>query len=478
MKPVPYSFKMPEGLKPWQHQLESFEKFKDAEAYAMLWTMGVGKTLEAINILEYQMRRGRFTRVLILCPSSISDAWKLELRRTLGETAINLCAHGSSKERIAALEANDKAGFRWVIANYEGLDGIRGALESWLKGSYAVCADESTWIKNARAIRSRLAVYFGAMAKTRIIMTGTPMPQGPHDIYGQYLFLDPSVFGRSFVTFRNGWMRMGGYEGKQIIGLKHELKAAFNRKVYSLGDRWTKEECLDLPPKVYETRHYDLSKEQRRVYDQLSAEWVAEMKTCKTPIAVSNGMTRSLRLAQCCTGFIGNREAGETAEHEVPDGDAKLKLLEEVLDECEGKAIIWCAWQRNVRDVMTLAKRLGVKAVDYYGQTKDRVRSESQFRDDLDTRLFVGTAASGGAGLNLQGPDVKTVVYYSQRYSVFERLQSEDRAHRGAIRHTVTVIDLVARKTVEEAIARSLREGRNLQESLLRDPAAFTRGEG
>lgn len=463
------------GLKAWEHQAASFEAHKDAQNYAMLWEMGTGKTATALNIVEHQRLKGRFKKVLVICPAAISNGWAAELRGAWGLTALNLCEYGSSKQRALQLQGWPEA--EYIITNYDGLDGIRAPLDVWLQGSYGMICDESTAIKNPRTIRSRLACYFGAMAKTRLILTGTPMPQGPQDIYGQYLFLNPDVFGRSFVAFRNGWMRMGGYEGKQIMGLKPDLKARFNQRIYRLGDRRTKEECLDLPPKVYETMHYDLSPKQREVYDQLARDWVTEMATCKTPIAVSNGMTRSLRLAQCCTGFMGDRQSGETQEHAVPDGDAKLKLLEEVLRGVEGKIIVWCAWQRNVQDVMALAARLNIKAVDYYGQTKDRERNESQFRDDADTRLFVGTAASGGAGLNLQGPEVKTVIYYSQRYSVFERLQSEDRAHRGAIRHTVTVIDLVARKTVEQAICKALRQGRNLQEALLKDPASFTRGE-
>jgi SNF2 family DNA or RNA helicase len=269
---------------------------------------------------------------------------------------------------------------------------------------------------------------------------------------------------------------MGGYEGKQILGLRPELKAAFNRSLYSIADRRTKADCLDMPPKTYQSLHYDLSPGERSVYDQLAREWVAEVTSSKR-ISVTDGMTKSLRMAQACTGFVGDREAGETTEYGLQQSGSKLAVLKELLEDLDGKAIIWCAWRRNVREVAALARSLKLKAVTFYGDTVDKKVSELAFRNDAATRLFVGTAQSGGPGLNLQGPEVKTVIYFSQNYSVFNRLQSEDRAHRGNIKHTVNIIDICARHTIEEAIVKALRQGRQIQDFLLQDPKGFVEGK-
>lgn len=477
MMSTPWEFKLApdpatkEPRSPWAHQLESFEMWKDSEAYGCWWEMGTGKTGEACNLLEYKRAQGAIQRALILATEAVSYGWVEELEGAWGKAPLNLAAMRTSAARQKALAAFTGA---YVICNYDGLVGIEETLYVWLGDRHAVVADESTSIKNHRAQRSKALLRLASNAAFKMCMSGTPMPQGPQDAFGQYLLLDHRVFGNSFVTFRNRWMRMGGFGGKEIMGLRPEKRREFNAAVYSIGDRRTKLDCLDMPPKNYQTLHYELSLAQRKVYNDLAREWVAEIRA-KT-ISVTDGMTKALRLAQACTGFIGDREAGETTEHDVPDGGTKIAVLQELLEQLDGKAIIWCAWRRNVREVMALAKRMKLKAVDFYGDTEDKQLSQMAFRNDAATRLFVGTAQSGGPGLNLQGPEVKTVIYFSQNYSVFNRLQSEDRAHRGSIKHTVTVIDICAKNTIEVSITKALRQGRQVQDLLLQNPKAFIEG--
>jgi SNF2 family DNA or RNA helicase len=154
----------------------------------------------------------------------------------------------------------------------------------------------------------------------------------------------------------------------------------------------------------------------------------------------------------------------------------KLELLLEVLREVEGKAIIWCAWRHNVYEILARLRKEGISAVDYTGATEDRRKNEMLFRNDPSVKCFVGTGAAGSLGLNLQGPTVATVIYFSNDWKVLTRQQSEDRCHRGTIKHNVTIIDLVAKGTVEESIVKALRKGRSLQESLLTAPKAFAEG--
>lgn len=457
-----------EARTPWKHQLDSFAKWQNAHQYAALWEMGTGKTGMGSNLLARHLTLGSISRAMIVAPARVSYSWQDELRDAFKYDILNLAVLSTSAARRKALQKYKGA---IIIMNYEGLVGLEDELSEWLGKEFAVLADESTAVKNPRAQRAKALNRVSWGAKYRYALTGTPMPQGPQDIFGQYEYLDPTIFGRSFLAFRANWMRMGGFGGKQIMGLRRGKELMFNENVYAIADRRTKADCLDMPPKNYAApMRFELSQEERKVYDQLAKEWVAEMQS--GTIAVSNGLTKSLRLAQLCTGFVGDREAGETTIHEMTT-KTKLKVLAEMLEELDGKFIIWCAWKQNVRDVMKLLAEHNIKAVDYYSDTADTRANELAFRNDDTVRAFVGTAASGGAGLNLQGPEVKTVIYFSQQYSVFERLQSEDRAHRGNIKHTVTIIDIVARKTVEESVVKALRSGCLVQDFLLQDPAAF-----
>ncbi len=474
---MPWTFKVArdqvtlEERQPWPHQLESFATWKNKRQYAMLWEMGTGKTGELANLIMNHLEAGRIGKALLFMPYRISYGWEWELLDGHGEKVLNLSDVGSSATRRKMLRAFKG---RVVFMNYDGCAGIEDALFDWIADSkYACAADESTFIKNDRAQRSKSLCRLGEGASYRYILTGTPMPQGPQDIFGQYKFLDRSIFGASFSAFRACWLRLGGFNNKQILGLRRGQEANFNELVYSVADRRTKAECLGMPPKNYDLQKYKLSPEERKIYDQLAKDWVAEVKSGK--ISVQNGMIKALRLAQICTGFVGHVEDAERKLHQL--GDSKIKALDELLDEVEGKVIIWCAWLENVNAVMALMEKKGIKAVAYTGQTKDADEAEMQFRKDPETRAFVGTGSSGGAGLNLQGPEVKTVIYFSQTHSNFLRQQSEDRAHRGGIKHTVTIIDLVAEKSIEMSIVRALRQHREVQDFLLQDPDKFVMGD-
>ena len=472
----PWKFQVGKDRKPWAHQLAAFERHKDAEAWPLFHDMGTGKTAVACNIMERHLSLTNVKAWFICAPLSVLDSWSEELERSFPTSSILDLTKVTSKPRRLAALATTTA--QYILLNYESLDSLYfdllNALSYGPKGArrFGMCLDESTAVKNPRAARTKAAVAMARKAAYRGLLTGTPVPQGPEDIFGQYLYADPAIFGPSFVSFRNYWMRLGGFQGKQIIGLRPGMEAEFNQRIYSIASRVTKAECLDMPPKVYETLRYDLSPAEKQAYADLAKDWVAEVKGGR--VTATNGLTKSLRLAQMCTGFVGSIDEGAD-KIELELGDSKLQALKELVEHLDGKFIVWCAWRHNVRQVMGLLKAMGIKAVDYYGQTGDKRANEMEFRNGA-ARAFVGTGASGGAGLNLQGPEVKSVIYYSQDYSVFRRQQSEDRAYRGAITHQVTIFDLVARGTLETVIVKALRDGRDLQDYILQKPEDFVEG--
>ena len=472
-----------QGREPFAHQLATYDFAKDREYAALFLEMGLGKTAIVINLCEHHFQAGHIAKALIVCPLSLCDTWQEEVVRCFpNRKVLNLCDRAGTAGKLRLMEEADAADY--ILINYDALgdpkrhlSNFGAELHKYLLGldkKLLICCDESTYIKNALAGRSKGVLALGVLAGYRIVMTGTPLPQGPQDAFGQYAFLKEDLFGRYYTNFRNNWFVMHPVWKTKVLGFRPGKEELFKEILYSCAIRFTKDQCTDLPPKLYETRTYKLSPEQQAFYNEFARQWVAEVEEHK--ISATNGVVKSMRLAQSCTGFVGDSDEEGCHVNRVFKDNAKLDLLMEVLDEVEGKVIIWCAWRKNVADVCQRLRLAGIKHVDYTGETPDRREHEMAFREDPSVRCFVGTGSAGGMGLNLQGPQVRTVVYFSQDYKVLTRQQSEDRAHRGGIKHNVTIIDLVAKGTAEEAIVKALRKGVRLQDRILEAPAAFVRG--
>lgn len=490
-----FAFSVGPNRTPWKHQLDIFAWAKGRSNVALFMDMGTAKTAITVNLLAHKFLYGDLDKVLIVVPLRYADTWVEEFNRCFPDIkVVSLLRNEAGKpcagpERLARLSIDAKV----YVVNYEALGStetfgkrrhfelseigqalkLRQQTERW-----GVVCDESTHIKNPRSTRAKAVYELGERAKFRTILSGTPMPQGPEDIFGQYLFLEPEVFGYRFTLFRARFLKMGGYMGKEILGLQPGMVETFNKLVYSIAKRVMKSECMDMPPKVYMTLSYDLDRKTQKLYDQLRDEWLIQMKD--QDFAVTNGLTKSLRLAQICTGFLGSKEVDEHGRPKTVSVDCevktKLAALLEFIDETEGKVIIWCKWQKNVQDVINALAKRQIRAVDYYSGTSDPRANEMAFRDDPSVKCFVGTGESGGMGLNLQGPEVKTVVYYSQDYKGLIREQSEDRAYRGGIHHVVTIVDMVAKGTIEEAIVKALKEKIDVQKWILQYPDQFAKG--
>lgn len=480
-----WQWKLPKGWQPWNHQVRFFEQFKDRHQMAALWEMGTGKTELSINWAEYQLDNDRADIVLALAPlSALELTWMAALDRCGIPRCVNIAASPSRKRRIEALGAPA----RWFVCNYDSLTSLLPEmLKAWRGKRIVIIADESTQIKNPWAVRTKALCKLAALATHKAILTGTPLPQGPQDIFGQYEFLDDKIFGTHFVAFRNSWMRMGGFDGHEILGLRPGLEGEFNAKMYSCAQRITKMECMDIPPKAYETYEYELNADEKAAYVALKDAWVLEMENGN--LTAANGAVAAMRLAQVCTGFVGATEDEGTLGKTFAKR-SKLAALGEVLDNIgltskmlserriAGKAIIFCRWRENVSAVCHYLQTRGLTALPYHGDLGQAERSAAvrAYLDDDNVDAIVLTGAAGGMSLNLQAPFSKWVIYFSQGYSSMERQQSEDRAWRGKVEWKVTIIDLVAKGTIERSIIKALQSKQSIQQMLLQSPAAFATG--
>jgi SNF2 family DNA or RNA helicase len=226
--------------------------------------------------------------------------------------------------------------------------------------------------------------------------------------------------------------------------------------------RVLKEDCLDLPEKIYMKRHVALTKEQENLYEQMRKTAIANLNGKVTSTVTV--LTQLMRLQQItCGHFVADDGTVQTIKNN------RLDELMDVLEETENKAIIWAYWQRDVQDIKdAIEKKYGPRSVvDYYGLTPQDERQDNirRFQNDNECRFLIGTPSTGGYGITLT--EANTVIYYSNGYDLEKRLQSEDRAHRIGQKKNVTYIDLIAEDTVDEKIVKSLRKKINIASEVM-----------
>ena len=481
-------FKFNTKLPPFEHQEEVFALSRDLPEFALFMEMGTGKTRIEVDTGTYLRAKGEIAGVLVVCPNSVKDTWEEEVALMAPEWSTHEVVIWSAQARRAQRRAiegflatgNDGAALKWFVVNVEGLSSDRAyeACQRFLQlHRCLMIVDESSRIKTPKAKRTKNVIKLGQLAAYRRVMSGTPVTQGPLDLYTQFKFLDPGILGfSSFYTFRNRYAVMGGFNLKQVVGYANLEELVEIIEPYSY--RKTKDECLDLPPKMWERLHVDLGQEQRVAYDQMKRDMVAEHAGQR--VAVTIVLTQMLRLQQIVGGFLpittynDLTELEETHVEPIKGPNAKIKALTEFIEDLAetSKVIIWARFRAEIALIGDgLAARWGEDAVaQFHGGTSTILRTagRKRFQDPASpTRFFVGQTETGGLGITLTAAD--TVVYYSNSFNLESRLQSEDRAHRIGQDKTVTYVDLVARDTLDKKVLETLRSKKNLADLITGD---------
>jgi SNF2 family DNA or RNA helicase len=243
---------------------------------------------------------------------------------------------------------------------------------------------------------------------------------------------------------------------------KFQNLGELSEKLQGFSYRVLKEDCLDLPPKNFIKRHISLTGDQRKIYEQMK----------KAAMAVLNGkitttmtvLTQLMRLHQITCGHF---TADDGSVQLIPNN--RIIELMNVLEETEGKVIIWANYQRDVKHIIkAIIDKYGPgSVVDYYGLTPQEERQENikKFQNNDNCKFIVGTTQTGGYGITLT--EANTVVYFSNGYDLEKRLQSEDRAHRIGQNKTVTYVDLICEDTVDEKIVKALKDKINIASEVL-----------
>lgn len=455
---------------PYAHQLDALKGSWNARYHALFMEMGTGKTKVTIDTMGILHEQGKIDAALIVAPKGVYDNWsKSEIPTHLPERikryVLPWTPSKSQKfeKELVALITQPFDGLKIFVMNVEALSTSRGvkAAETFLKKNpdNMLVVDESTTIKNRKAARTKNLIALGKLSAYRRILTGSPITKSPMDLFSQCAVLDRRALGfDSYFAFQARYAEvqkriMGPRSFNQIVGYRRldEL----SEKLDQFSTRILKKDCLDLPDKVYVRREVDLTPEQDNLYKQMKKLALAQLDSGELSTTASV-LTQIMRLHQICCGVF-QPDDGELTE--IPS--ARLPALMEIVEEIQGKAIIWASYSYDIRKIEeALSKAYGPEAVaSYYGETPQEERQEivRRFQDPDDPlRFFVGQPRTGGYGITLT--EASTVIYYSNSYDLEVRLQSEDRAHRIGQKNKVTYVDIVAPKTIDEKIIKALRD--------------------
>ena len=434
---------------PFLHQETTLKKSWERISYAFFMEMGTGKSKVLIDNMAMLFEKGKINAALIIAPKGVYRNWmNQELPKHLPDriNANIVCwtptPNKKQKEEFESLKVISE-NLTIFLMNVEALSTLKGyeAAYNFVKGHETlVTVDESTTIKSPTASRTKSTVKLGLFVT-------------------QCQFLDSELLGfSSFWAFKSRYALMahrnaaGGAHSYQHI-IKYVRLDELNTKLESFSTRILKEDCLDLPEKVYMKRSVELTSEQVKAYNEMKQFAVAELED-KTMTAFS-ALTQMMRLHQITCGHVTTDDG---TIQEIKSN--RLKELLNLLEETDGKIIIWANYRYDIQSITkALEKKYGKESVaSFYGDTPMDQRDQivSNFQDKENSLVYlVANPKTGGYGLTLTASH--TVVYYSNNYDLEIRLQSEDRAHRIGQNHKVTYIDLIAEKTVDEVIVKSLR---------------------
>lgn len=458
--------KLPIKANPYQHQKVAFDfalkKLDQEGCAALLMDMGLGKSLTSIAIIGQLYNESKIEKVLVVCPTSIISVWQEEFKKFADYDYNIESIVGSTmskrKEKLRLL--CHKIGLKVAIINYEATWRMEQELNIY-KPDIIIC-DESQKIKNPSASQSKTLHRLGAKAKYKIILTGTPVQNSPMDVFSQWKFLDPNIFGLSFYAFRNHYAVMGGYYNHQII--KYKNMDELTSKAHSIAYRITKEEALDLPEQIFLNRYCELEPIARKIYDTVVKESYAELSSGE--ITATNVLTKLIRLSQIAGGHVKDDEGRIQVISKAKLNELK-DIMEDIIIDNKKKLVVFARFIPEINSIRKLAMEMDIQYSYITGDIKisDRGEMYGKFQNDDNIKLFIAQIQTAGLGITLTAAD--TAVFYSLDFNYSNYSQAIARTHRIGQKNICTYINLISTETVDEKIIKALENKEDIAKNIV-----------
>ena len=459
-----YNFKS----NPFPDQFNAIHKAYRSNKFALYMRMGSGKSKSAVDIATAHFFERRIDAVVIVCPNAVKPVWLASDGQISLHSPCPFLKVDVDSSFDAALVPVSQQRLTWLVVGVESFSQGRTheRLLPFLQNHRcAVIVDESSTIKNHKAIRTQKVFKLGREAVIRGVMTGTPITKLLVDLYAQFEFLDPDIIGAGdYYAFRNRYAIMGGFKNKKVVGYDHveELMQLIEPYVYIC------DKPKGLPQKLFTARYVDLHPEQKDMYRKLRRAEIPE-------VSVANVLNRMGKLQEITSGYLRadptrvinpltGRERlkqGPIIWQLEPEKNPKIQEIHNLIDEAgDEPMIVWCKGRVELEWVARALASHGPTG-QMHGDVPMEERTELVQRfQGGDTRYIAGTQTVGGIGHTMTAAHLMT--YYSNTHSLIDRLQSEDRIHRIGQDDNCLYTDIVANRTVDEPLQDSIRAKKDL----------------
>jgi len=443
-------------FRPWAHQFTGSTLIRSLRSVYLAWEMGTGKTKAVVDAVGDLAEPGVFVPVLILAPASVVDVWDREFPKHLEDLSGIEVVATQSRDTVAKRTAKARAAYERaaaagscvvVVTNYESFALDSSPMLAWAPSVRwsLLTADEAHRLstpsaKTTRAITNKLA----PRASRVVFLSGTPMRNSPLDLYSQCKIIDPGIFGSNQRQFLERYAVLDFFGN--VVGLANESELAATFAV--VAHRVDKRKVLDLPPVTIQARRFDLSPAARKVYDEFEDKLLVEIES--GTLDASNTLVHLLRLQQITGGHVPVIRDGVEVVTKVDDG--KANALAEFVDEIAPSepVVVFARFRKDLDTIAEIAKADGRRCFELSGRTNE-LRA---WQDDTRGSVLAVQIQAGGIGVDLTRAAFGG--FYSVGFSLAEYEQATARLDRPGQTRPVSLVNFIARDTVDEAVFGSI----------------------
>lgn len=433
--------------------------------------LGLGKTYCSIQIARYRLYQKRIRRVLVVAPTSILYNWKKEVEKWSEYKATVL--HGARDDRIDMIQDRK---YTFYIINYEALHTFYKYLIK-MKFQMGVFDETAKYIKTYNTKRTKASIKLADRMRYTLILTGTPITNKPLDLWSQFRVLDGgTTFSVDFFLFRAFYFNKIERTNKGVrwyeFKVKPKAKKYMTEAIYESCIRFKKEECLDLPPKIFNSIYIEPTPYTQDTYEEVERHVIAEImaESGTATLTIKSIFTRIIRLQQLTSGFTVDEYGEPVALQETPKLDSLIEHIELITDMGEA-VVVWCRFLKSIDLISERLTKLKIPHSFMSGQTKDKYERWKNFQTSKTINVFIAQIESGGVGTELFKKDSDSrhqyMIFYENSWSADVRTQAIDRIHRIGQTSTCIYLDLILKGTIDEKILDSLEKRRTLAEEIL-----------
>lgn len=448
------------------HQQEAVSKLLPARVGALFMDMGTGKTRTAIELVR--LRQEKISNVIWFCPVALKQTVRHEILKHTGCTDADINVFDDKTNSLNATK------WFWHVVGIESVSSsnrVALTVNALIDDNSLVIVDESSYIKGHNSMRTQRITRFSERSRYRLILTGTPISQGIVDLYAQMRFLSAKILGyRSFYSFaRNHLEYSDRFPGMIVRSHNTEWIAA---KIKPYVYQVTKDECLDLPDKLYENRYCSMGWKQREYYEQAKNEILLDIDYDEFESYTIFRLFTALQQISC--GFW-NRHWKDAADvkHEdfIEIGYNRLDTLIDTVTSIPetDKIIIWAKYRYDIQQInAALTQQFGSDSCAlFYGDLNEKQRALEVEKFRHNARFFISTPSCGGHGLTLN--EAHRVIFYNNGFKYSERIQAEDRCHRIGQTHKVVYINIWSNAGIDKRIDNALTTKSNAVEQFKKE---------